>query len=192
MEEDGSELPPWSVDRTDFFSMWRSITHTLISTGHVAELYQELDYASQTGREDLNSNNHWAIESYYNSALFSNKLLQITTNSTENNKSIYRYNKKSINGDTIISSLGESNIDDDNLCNILSNFIAEAADLLYHRNPLPNFENIFAQEELFLSSDGLDDVTLSISKSSTAATPCQYIYTPTLSPSPSFFNSDQE
>ena len=32
--------------------MWKSITHALISTGHVAELHQELDHASRTGRED--------------------------------------------------------------------------------------------------------------------------------------------
>jgi hypothetical protein len=45
MQEDGSEIPPWTaeyLDRKDLFSMWRSITHALISTRHVAELHQEL------------------------------------------------------------------------------------------------------------------------------------------------------
>jgi hypothetical protein len=32
---------------------------------------------------------------------------------------------------------GESDIDDDDLCDIFSNFIAEAADLSHHRSPLP-------------------------------------------------------
>jgi len=43
--------------------MWESITHTLISTGHVAELHQELDHASRTGREDPSSGGQWVVES---------------------------------------------------------------------------------------------------------------------------------
>lgn len=56
MQEDGSETLLWSaenLDRKDFFSMWKSITYALISTRHAAELHQELDHASRTGREDL-------------------------------------------------------------------------------------------------------------------------------------------
>jgi hypothetical protein len=56
MQEDGFDT--WTaenLDRKDLLAMWKSITHALISTGHVAELHQELDYACRTGREDLSS-----------------------------------------------------------------------------------------------------------------------------------------
>jgi hypothetical protein len=78
MQEDGFDTPPWTaenLDRKDLLSMWKSITHTLISTGHVAELYQELDHASQTGREDPSSSGQWAVESCCDPALLLNKLL---------------------------------------------------------------------------------------------------------------------
>jgi hypothetical protein len=32
--------------------IWKRITHALVSSGRVAELHQELDIASRTGRED--------------------------------------------------------------------------------------------------------------------------------------------
>ena len=89
-------------------------------------------------------------------------------------------------------SPGESDIDDHDLCDIPPNFIAEAADLSHHCSPLLSFEDILAQEELLLSFDGLDDITPSIGKSSTAATPCHRVYTPASSPSPLLSNSDQE
>jgi hypothetical protein len=44
MQEDGFDIPPWTaenLDRKDLLSMWKSITHALISTGHVAELHQK-------------------------------------------------------------------------------------------------------------------------------------------------------
>jgi hypothetical protein len=53
MREDCSEIPPWTaenLDHEDLLLMWKSIMHALISTGHVAELHRELNYASQTGR----------------------------------------------------------------------------------------------------------------------------------------------
>ena len=74
MQADGFETPPWTaeiLDRKDLFSMWKSITYALISTGHVAELYQELDHASGTGREDLSSGGQW-VESCCDPALLSN------------------------------------------------------------------------------------------------------------------------
>jgi hypothetical protein len=43
-----------------------------------------------------------------------------------------------------MSSPGESNIEDDDLCDILPNFITEAVDLLYYRSPLLSFEDILA------------------------------------------------
>jgi hypothetical protein len=115
--------------------------------------------------------------------LFSNKLLQTTTNSTENNRSTCGYNKESINRDTVISSPGKSDTNDDNLYNISSNFITKAVDLLYYCKLLPDFKDILAQEELLLLSYELDNVTPSISKSSTAAMPVS-------SPSPPLSNSD--
>jgi hypothetical protein len=51
-------------------------------------------------------------------------------------------NEVSINRDIVILSLGESNIEDDDLCDILPNFIAKAADLLHYHSPLLNFEDI--------------------------------------------------
>jgi len=56
-------------------------------------------------------------------------------------------NEESIDRDTVMLSPGESDIDDDDLCDISSNFIAEAADLSHHRSPLPSLEDVLAQEE---------------------------------------------
>jgi hypothetical protein len=139
MQEDGSEIPPWTteyLDRKDLFSMWRSITHALISTGHVAELHQELDHASRTGREDLRSSDgHWAVGSCRDPAL------QTAANSTENDRLACGYDDdESIDGDTVMSSPVESDIDDDDLCDISPSFTAEVADLSRHRSPLPSFE----------------------------------------------------
>lgn len=52
------------------------------------------------------------------------------------------------------------------------NFIAEAADLSYHRSPLLSFEDILAQEESLLPDDGLDDVAAPIGRSSTTEALC--------------------
>ncbi len=41
-------------------------------------------------------------------------------------------------------SLSKSDVEDDDLCDILSNFIAEAADLSHHHSPLLSFEDILA------------------------------------------------
>ena len=183
MQEDGFGIPPWTaenLDRKDLLSMWKSITHALISTGHVAELHQELDHASRTGREDPSSGGQWAVESCSDPALLSNELLQTAANSIENNRSACGYDdEESIDGDTVMSSPGESDIEDDDLCDISPNFIAEAADLSYHHSPLLSFEDILAQEESLLPDDGLDDVAPLIGKSSPA-------------PTPSWSDSDQE
>jgi hypothetical protein len=189
MQEDGSETPPWTaeyLDRKDLFSMWRSITHALISARHVAELRQELDHASQTGREDLRSSDgNWAVGSCRDPALLLNKSLQTAANSTENDGLACGYdNDESINGHTVMSSPVESDIDDDDLCDISPSFIAKVADLSHHRSPLPSFEDVLAQEESLLSSDELDDVTPAIETS------YPRVYTPASSPSLS--NSDQE
>jgi hypothetical protein len=140
MQEDGFDIPPWTaenLDRKDLLSMWKSITHALISTGHVAELHQELDHASRTGREGLSSGDQWAVESCCDPALLSNESLQTTANYTKNNRSACGYDdEESIDGDTVMSSPGESDIEDDDLCDISPNFIAEAADLSQHHNPL--------------------------------------------------------
>ena len=157
--------------------MWKSITHALISTGHVAELHQELDHASRTGREDLSSGGQWAVESCRDPALLSNELLQTTDNSTENDRSVCGYDdEESIDGDTVMSSPSESDIEDDYLCDISPNFIATAADLSHHRSPLLTFEDILAQEESSLPDDGLDDVAPSIGRSSTTEALCPREY----------------
>ena len=83
MQEDGFDT--WTaenLDRKDLLVMWKSITHALISTGHVVELHQELDHASRTGREDLSSGGQWAVESCCDPALLLNESLQTATNST--------------------------------------------------------------------------------------------------------------
>jgi hypothetical protein len=99
--------------------MWKSI-----------ELHQELDHASPTGREDLSSDGPWAIKSCRDPALLLNESLQAAANSTENGRSACGYgDEESIDGDTVMSSPDESDIDDDDFCDISSNFIAEAADL---------------------------------------------------------------
>ncbi|PMD52991.1 uncharacterized protein K444DRAFT_635907 [Hyaloscypha bicolor E] len=120
MQEDGFDT--WTaenLDRKDLLAMWKSITHTLISTGYVIELYQELDHASRTSRKDPSSG--------------------------ENNRSACGYdNEESINGDMVILSPGESDIEDVDLCDISPNFIAEAADLSHHHSPLLSFEDILA------------------------------------------------
>jgi hypothetical protein len=78
-------------------------------------------------------------------------------------------------------SPGESNIKDDDLCNILLNFIAKAANLLYYHNLLLSFKNILAQEELLFPDDKLDNVALLIGKSLTTKAPCLYMPALTLS-----------
>jgi hypothetical protein len=87
-------------------------------------------------------------------------------------------------------SPGESDIKNDDLCDILPNFIIEAADLLHHYSPLLIFEDIFAQEESVLLDDGLDDVAPLIGKSSTTKAPCLRVYTP--APTPSWSDLGQE
>jgi hypothetical protein len=116
-------------------------------------------------------------------ALLSNELLQITANYTENNRSACGYDdEESIDGDMVMSSPGESDIEDDDLCDISPNFIAKAVDLSHHHSPLLSFEDILAQEESLLPDDGLDDVAPSIGKSSTTEAPCPRVYTPALTP----------
>jgi hypothetical protein len=66
MQGDSSSILSWTaekLDRKDLFLMWKSITHALTSTGYVAELHQELDHASRTGRENLSSGSQWVVES---------------------------------------------------------------------------------------------------------------------------------
>jgi hypothetical protein len=58
---------------------------------------------------------------------------------------------------TVISNPGESDINDDDLCDISPNFIAKAADLSHYCSPLLSFEDVFAQEEALTS---FDDVPL--------------------------------
>jgi hypothetical protein len=86
-----------------------------------------------------------------------------------------------------MSSPGESDIDDDDFYDISANFIAEAADLSHYHSLLPSFEDVLAQEESLLSSDGLDHIAFSIDNA-----PCHRVSTPASSLSLSLSNSSQE
>jgi hypothetical protein len=181
MQEDSFDTPPWTaknLDRKYLLSMWKSITHTLISSGHVPKLHLELDHASRTGREDLSSGGQSAIESCSDPALLSKESLQAAANSTDNNRSACGYDdEESMDGDKVMSS----DIEDDGLCDILPSFIAKAANLLHHHTPLLSFKGILAQEESLLPDAGLDDIAPSIDKSVTTKAPRPYTPAPTLS-----------
>ena len=84
--------------------------------------YQELDHASRTGRENLRSGGQWVVEPCCDPALLSNESLQTAANSTENDRSACGYDdEESIDGDTVMSIPGESDIEDDDLCDIPPN-----------------------------------------------------------------------
>ena len=126
MQGDSSGILSWTaenLDRKDLFLMWKSITHAL------------MDHASRTGREDLSSSGQWAVESCCDPALLSNELLQTAANSTENDRSACGYDdEESIDGDIMMSIPGESDIDDNDLCDIPSNLIIETAALSHHHS----------------------------------------------------------
>jgi hypothetical protein len=175
MQEDDFDTTPWTtgnLERKDLLSIWKSITHTLISTGHATELHRELDHASRAGREDLSSSGQWPVELCCDPALLSNQSLRMATNSTENNRSACGYDDEgSTDEDWVMSSPGENDIEDNDLCDISPDFITEAADLSHYHSPLLSFEDILTQEELLLPDDGLDDVAPLIGKSSATEPP---------------------
>jgi hypothetical protein len=74
----------------------------------------------------------------------------------------------------MLLSPGESDIDDNNLCDIPSNLILEAAAPSHHRNRPQSFEDILAQEESLLSDDGLEN-------DGTPSRSCHRAYSPALS-----------
>lgn len=82
----------------------------------------------------------------------------------------------------------QSDIEENDLCDISPNFIAKAADLSHHHSPLLSFEDILAQEASLLPDDELDDVAPSIGKSLVTKTPCPYSPAPT----PSWSDLHQE
>jgi hypothetical protein len=100
-----------------------------------------------------------------------NKSLEVAANIVENNKLICYDDEE--DGDTAMSSLSESEIDDDDIRDVPSYLIGEAADLSPFRckSPLQSFEDVLAEEESLLL---YDDMNLS-EKSSTAAS---YTYHP--------------
>jgi hypothetical protein len=95
----------------DLFLRWKRITHALVSSGRVAELHQELDSASRTGREDSRPCGQLTVGSWHNPPPISNESLEAGANFSENEESIC-YNDAE-DGDTAMSSLSESEIDDD-------------------------------------------------------------------------------
>lgn len=66
MQEIPFEISTWTagenLDGKDLLLIWKSSTRALISSGHDAELYQELDHASRTGREDPGTDGQWVVE----------------------------------------------------------------------------------------------------------------------------------
>ena len=63
---------------------------------------------------------------------------------------MYNYNNKEfINKDIIILSLNKNNIKNNNLYNILFNFIIKIINLLYYYNLLLNFKNILIYKKIF-------------------------------------------
>jgi hypothetical protein len=139
----------------DLFLIWKRITHTLTSSGRIAELHRELDSASRTSREDLGPYDEFTVRSCRDLPIIPNESLEVATNIIQNSKLIY-YDDDEVR-DTIMSSLSESEInnDDDDIRDVLSYLISEAGDLLpiRYKRPLQSFEDILAEEESLLSYD---------------------------------------
>ena len=186
MQEDPSENPAWTTPEDlsgkDLFLIWKRITHSLVSSGRVAELHQELDSASRTGREVTGP-----FSQCRDPSLILNESLEAAANIAENNKLICYDDKE--DGDTAMSSLSESEIDDDDdIRDVPSYLIGEAADLSPFRckSPLQSFEDILAEEESLLSYDDIN-----LSEKTSTATSYTHASTPASSPSPSHFLLDQ-
>jgi hypothetical protein len=189
--QDGPEILPWTaenISHKDLLLLWKEITYTLISSGHVAELHQELDHASRTGSEDPSSDSYYSAISSHDQASLPNELLPIATNRFRDDRLACGYgDKASADADTVMLSPCESENDDDDqhhdICDATYDLITESADLTHCHSPPRDFEEAFAQQEISLPYDGLDDVTPSSGRSSPAATLCLRTYSPSPSAS---------
>jgi hypothetical protein len=166
--------------------IWKKITHSLVSSRRVVELHQELDSASRTSCEDIGPCGQLTVGSCRDPPFILNKSLEVAANIVENNKLICYDNEE--DGDTAMSSLSESEIDDDDIRDVPSYLIGEAADLLPFRckSSLQSFEDVLAEEESLLLYDDIN-----LSEKSSTATSNTYASTPASSPSLSHFLLDQ-
>jgi hypothetical protein len=116
------------------------------------------------------------VGSCHDPLLISNKSLEAAANIVENNKLIYYDNEE--DGDTVMPSPAESEIDDNDIRDILSNLIDKATDLspLLCKSLLLSFKDVFVEEESLL----LYDVT-NLSKRSLTAVSYTRVPTPALS-----------
>ncbi len=169
--------PAWTTTEDlsgkDLFLIWKRITHALVSSGRVAELHQELDSASRTGREDSRPCGQLTVGSCHDPPLISDESLEAAANIAENNKFICYDDEE--DRDTAMPSPAESEIDDDDIRDVSSNLIDEAADLspFCYKSPLQSFEDVLAEEESLLSYDNtnLSDKSSTATSYTRASTP---------------------
>jgi hypothetical protein len=80
--ENPSGTTPEVLSGKDLFLIWKRITHSLVSSGRVAELHQELDTASKTGREDAGPCGQLIVGSCRDPPLILNESVVITNGRT--------------------------------------------------------------------------------------------------------------
>jgi hypothetical protein len=92
MRDDAFENPggttPEDLSGKDLFLTWKRITHSLVSSGRVAGLHQELDSASRTGREDAEPCGQLTVGSCRDPPLILNESLEAAANIADNSKLI--------------------------------------------------------------------------------------------------------
>ena len=152
-------VPTWNTEcrgPSDLILIWKSITYSLISAGHVAELYEALDSASGTGRAGATGDP--PSDKCYEEACHGPTLLyesQQNTNCAETNRSASNIDSE----DEDAMSLDGSEIDDIYDLDIPSSLIDDAADLsrYNHGDTPPSFEEVLAQERSLLRCKGQRD-----------------------------------
>ncbi|CZT52686.1 uncharacterized protein RSE6_14041 [Rhynchosporium secalis] len=134
-----------TTDKTDpsnLMLIWKDITCALISSGHGAVLHHELNIASRTGYLLNNRESCDVVEQ--------SRRLQLSANSVENDKGTNEFDGWE---ESSVPSSDESDSDEDiyDDLTIPSYVIDDAADLSQcHVRPLQNFEEVFAQEEIYI------------------------------------------
>ncbi|CAG8981746.1 hypothetical protein HYALB_00013359 [Hymenoscyphus albidus] len=132
----GSSRSEEEVAPSRLFKIWKHITYTLISSGHVAVLYKELKAASTSHEPALLDQ------------------LSLITN-RESNESNDEFNNN--DNDIMMLSVDESEVIDEVYdFGIPSSMIDEAADLSHysHTLPLPSFKELLAVEQSLQHRDG--------------------------------------
>lgn len=129
-----------TLDHKDLFSIWKNITHSLISQGRGTELQRELDI-SQTGHRD-----GVFRDSYWDTAQRGDNSLQIAANNKEGTPWTY-VDDESSDADMVTSSEYDSENEDDDVWDIPRDLIDDAAALPCRALP-QTFEDIFENEEM--------------------------------------------